>query len=134
MTIDAHGRIVVTGGGGTHRGALFTARLTPRGALDRSYGSAGSGRAITPGVGGNAITTCGATSTKGGEVTVAVQSRLTQLLPSGLPNRRFARGGVVKIVEPRQVFVNALIASGTRRMTMVGAAHNVIYVSRYLLP
>ena len=55
MTVDGRGRITVTGGGGTHRNALFTARLTRRGALDRSYGSAGNGRAITPGVGGNAI-------------------------------------------------------------------------------
>ena len=61
-----------------------------------SYGSAKNGRAITPGVGGNAITTCGASSTRAGVLTVGVQSRLAQLLPNGLPNRRFARGGVAQ--------------------------------------
>lgn len=134
MTVDGRGQITVTGGGGTHRNALFTARLTRRGALDRSYGSAGNGRAITPGVGGNAITTCGVTSTKAGEVTVAVQSKLAQLLPDGLPNRRFAPGGVLRIAKPKQVFINALISSGLRRMVVAGSAGNSIFVGRYLLP
>ena len=85
MTVDQHGRITVTGGGGTHTSALLTARLTPRGALDRSYGSARNGRSVIAGVGGNAITTCGDASTRTGEITVAVQSTLAQVLPSGLP-------------------------------------------------
>jgi uncharacterized delta-60 repeat protein len=134
MTVDGRGRITVTGGGGTHRSALLTARLTPRGALDRTFGSSGNGRAATPGVGGNAITTCGATSTRAGGIAVAVQSRLAALLPDGLPNRRFAPGGVVKIDKPRQVFVNDLIASGPSRLVMAGSAGNAIYVSRYLVP
>ena len=67
MTVDGSGRISVAGGGGTHRSALLTARLTSRGRLDRSYGSARNGRSITPGIGGNAITTCGATSTPAGQ-------------------------------------------------------------------
>jgi uncharacterized delta-60 repeat protein len=132
MTVDGRGRITVTGGGGTHRDALFTARLTRRGALDRSYGSAGTGRAITPGVGGNAITTCGVTSTKAGEVTVAVQAKLAQLLPSGRPNRQFAPGGVFTIATPKRVFVNALISAGPR-LVAAGSTGNTIYVGRYLL-
>jgi uncharacterized delta-60 repeat protein len=131
MTVDGRGRTTVTGGGGNHRTALFTARLTRRGVLDRSYGSAGNGRATTPGIGGNAITTCGATSTGAGEVTVGVQSKLAQLLPSGLPNGRFGPQGVVGIARPKQVFINALISSGPRRLVVAGSAGNAIYVSRY---
>jgi uncharacterized delta-60 repeat protein len=134
MTTDGRGRITVTGGGGNRRSALLTARLTPRGALDRSYGGSGNGRATTPGVGGDAITTCGATSTRAGLLTVGVQSRLAQLLPDGLPNRRFARGGVARIDRPAQVFINALIPSGSQHFVTAGSAGNLLYVSRYQLP
>jgi uncharacterized delta-60 repeat protein len=134
MATDGRGRIIVTGGGGTRRSALLTARLTPRGALDPAYGGSGNGRTSTPGVGGNAVTTCGATATSAGALTVAVQSRVAQLRPDGLANRRFARGGVIKIAKPAQVFVNALIASGARRFVMAGSAGNAVYVSRYRLP
>jgi len=133
MTVDGRGRITVTGGGGTHRFALLTARLTPLGALDRSYGGAGTGRAVTPGVGGNAITTCGATSTPAGQLTVGVQSKLAQLLPSGRPNTRFATGGVFRIAKPRQVFINALVASGASRIVVAGSAGSAVYAARYLL-
>ena len=133
MTVDGSGRITVTGGGGTHRNALFTARLTRRGALDHAYGGSANGRTITPGVGGNAITTCGVTSTGAGEVTVAVQAKLTQLLPDGLPNRQFAPSGVFTIAKPKRVFINALIMSGTR-LVAAGSAGNAIYLGRYLLP
>jgi hypothetical protein len=134
MTTDGRGRIIVTGGGGTRRSALLTARLTPGGALDPAYGGSGNGRTSTPGVGGNAITTCGATATSAGALTVAVQSTVAQLRPDGLANRRFAPGGVIEIAKPAQVFVNALIASGARRLVMAGSAGNAIYVSRYRLP
>ena len=133
MTVDGSGRITVTGGGGTHRSALLTARLTSRGALDRSYGRARNGRSTTPGIGGNAITTCGITSTRAGQLTVAVQSKLAQLRPNGLPNTRFARAGVFTIGKPRQVFVNALVRSGSR-LVVAGSAGNSIYLGRYLLP
>ena len=133
MTVDGRGRITVTGGGGSHRSALLTARLTPRGALDRSYGRARNGRAAIPGVGGNAITTCGDASTRAGEITVAVQSTLAQVLPTGRPNLRFAPRGVFRISRPRRVFVNSLVRSG-RRILVAGSAGNQIYVGRYLLP
>jgi len=134
MTVDGRGRITVTGGGGTHRSALLTARLTQRGGLDRSYGSARNGRASTPGIGGNAITTCGITSTRAGLLTVAVQSKLAQLLADGRPNTRFAPRGVFTIAKPKQVFINSLVGSGPRRIVVAGSAGNAIYVGRYLLP
>ncbi len=133
MSVDARGRITVTGGGGTHRNALFTARLTQRGVLDRSYGSARTGRVVTPGLGGNAITTCGLSSTPAGQITVGIQAKLAQLLPNGRPNTLFAPGGVATIVAPRQVFINALVSSRPDRLVTAGAAANDIYVGRYLL-
>src|SRR5436190_13376784 len=134
MTDDGRGRITVMGGGGGGPYALFSARLTHRGALDRSYGSAGSGRVVTPGVGGNAITTCGAMATRAGQVTVGVQAKLAQLLPDGLPNTRFASRGVFGIAAPPQVSVNAVVGSRLRRIVVAGSAGNAIYVGRYLPP
>jgi uncharacterized delta-60 repeat protein len=132
-TVDQLGRITVTGGGGTRRSALLTARLTPRGALDRSYGAARTGRTAVPGVGGNAITTCGDASTQAGEITVAIQSTIAQILPDGSPNRRFAPTGVFTISKPRRVFINSVLRSG-HRVVVAGSAGNNIYVGRYLLP
>jgi uncharacterized delta-60 repeat protein len=132
MTVDGQGRITVTGGGGTHHYALFTARLTRQGTLDRSCGPSASGRAITPGVGGNAITTCGVSSTRAGEITVALQSTLAQLLPDGAPDTSFAPGGVFTIFTPSQVFVNALVGEGSGRILLAGSAGSAIYVARYL--
>jgi uncharacterized delta-60 repeat protein len=132
MTVDQQGRITVTGGGGTRSSALLTARLTPRGALDRSYGSARNGRSVLAGVGGNAITTCRDASTRTGEITVALQSTLAQVLPGGLPNVRFAPRGVFSISKPRDVFINSLVRV-RRRVLVAGSAGNNIYVGRYLL-
>jgi uncharacterized delta-60 repeat protein len=133
MTVDRRGRITVTGGGGAHKSALLTARLTPRGALDRSYGEARDGRSVVPGVGGNAITTCGDASTPAGEITVGLQSTLAQVLPGGRPNVRFASGGVFTISEPRRVFINSLVRLG-HRILIAGSAADKIYVGRYRLP
>jgi uncharacterized delta-60 repeat protein len=132
-TVDQRGRITVTGGGGSRRSALLTARLTSRGALDRSYGETRNGRRAVPGVGGNAVTTCGDTSTRAGEITVAIQSTLAQILPGGRPNRTFAPRGVFTISEPRRVFINSVLRSG-RRVVLAGSAANKIYIGRYLLP
>ena len=132
-TIDQRGRITVTGGGGTRRSALLTARLTPRGVLDRSYGAARNGRTAVPGVGGDAITTCGDASTPAGEITVAIQSTLAQILPGGRPSHRFAPRGVFTISKPRRVFINSVLRSG-RRVVLAGSAGDKIYVGRYLLP
>ena len=132
-TIDQRGRITVTGGGGSRKSALLTARLTPRGALDRSYGAARTGRVAVPGVGGNAITTCGDASTGAGEITVAIQSTIAQILPDGRPNRSFSPTGVFTISTPRRVFINSVLRSG-RRVVVAGSAANQIYIGRYLLP
>jgi uncharacterized delta-60 repeat protein len=132
-TVDQRGRITVTGGGGSGRSALLTARLTPHGALDRSYGEARTGRTAVAGVGGNAITTCGDASTRAGEITVAIQSKLAQILPDGRPNRRFAPKGVFAVAKPRRVFINSVLRSG-RRVVLAGSAANKIYIGRYLLP
>jgi uncharacterized delta-60 repeat protein len=133
MAVDGRGRIVVTGGGGTHRFALFTARLTPRGTFDSTYGSARNGRTSTPGIGGNAITTCGLSISRAGQLTVGVQSKLAQLLPDGRPNTRFGRGGVFGIAAPKQVFVNALLSPAPGRVVVAGSAGNAIYAARYLV-
>ena len=132
-TVDQRGRITETGGGGSNRSALLTARLTPRGALDRSYGPARTGRTAVPGVGGDAITTCGDASTPAGEITVAIQSTIAQILPDGRPNRRFAPTGVFTISKPRRVFINSVVRAG-RRMVVAGSAANTIYIGRFLLP
>jgi len=132
-TIDQRGRITVTGGGGSRRSALLTARLTPRGVLDRSYGGARTGRTAVPGLGGDAITTCGDASTRAGEITVAIQSTVAQILPDGRPSPRFAPRGVFTVSTPRRVFINAVLRSG-RRVVLAGSAANKIYLGRYLLP
>jgi uncharacterized delta-60 repeat protein len=132
MSVDARGRITVAGGGLTQ--SLLTARLTSRGTLDRTYGAARNGRVITPGIGGNAVTTCGITSTSSGEITVGVQSKLAQLTPNGRPDTRFARGGVFSIRSPRRLFINAIAVATARRVVLAGSAGNAIYVGRYLRP
>lgn len=132
MTVDRSGRILVTGVGGTRQPSLLSARLTRRGALDRSYGAARNGRAVVTGVGDNSITTCGAAGTPAGQITVGAQSTLVQLLPSGRPNLRFAPRGVFKIATPQRVFMNAVATAGSRRIVVAGSAGNNIYVGRYL--
>ena len=132
MLVDRLGRITVTGGGGNVHPALFTARLTARGALDRSYGSSGTGRVLTPGLGGNAFTTCGATGTPAGELTVGVATKVAQLLPNGRPDTRFAPRGVFNIATPRQVLINALAAAPLRRLVVAGSAGTALYVGRFL--
>jgi uncharacterized delta-60 repeat protein len=130
-TVDGGGRITVTGGGGPNGGVLFTARLTARGILDRSFGSAGTGRVMTRGIGGEGTLTCGATSTPAGTLTLAVQSKLAQLLPTGALNRRFASGGIFRVTTPRGVSINGLIASGSR-VVAAGSAGNAIYAAGFV--
>jgi uncharacterized delta-60 repeat protein len=130
-TVDGRGRITVTGGGSSNGNVLYTARLTASRILDRAYGSAGNGRVMTPRIGGQGILTCGATSTPAGALTVAVQSKIAQLLPDGTLNRRFAPGGIASIRTPRGVSINALVSSGSR-LTAAGSAGNAIYVARFV--
>ena len=133
MTLVSGGRIMVTGDGSVGPGgALLSTRLTRQGAPDSSYG--GDGRVVTPGLPGFNDTTCGATSTPAGTLTVGVGSSLAQLQPDGAPNDRFARGGLIRIARPRGVGVNAVSSSGSRRVVLAGSAGNAAYVARYRLP
>jgi hypothetical protein len=129
--VDGRGRITVTGGGSVNGDILYTARLTARGILDRTYGATGNGRVITPRIGGQGVLTCGATATPAGALTVAVQSKIAQLLPDGTVNRRFAPGGILGIRTPRGVSINALVSSGSR-LTVAGMSGNAIYVARFV--
>jgi uncharacterized delta-60 repeat protein len=133
MTVDSRGRTIVTGDGSAGAAAaLLSARVTARGILDRTYGS--SGRAITRGLHSDSDTTCGATTTSAGDLTVGVGSTVAQLLPSGKPSLRFARGGVIRITKPPQVSINAVARFGSDRVLLAGFAGDAVYVARYLLP
>jgi uncharacterized delta-60 repeat protein len=135
MTVDSRGRISVSGDGSTGgRGAILSARLIPRGVPDRSFGKARNGRVVIPGASSDSDTTCGATSSASGSLTVGVGSTLVQLRADGAPNDRFARGGLINIARPRHVNINAVERSGPGRVVVAGFAANAVYVARYLLP
>ena len=131
-TVNARGAVSVTGDGTLGAGnVLLTARLTRRGRLDRSFGRAHDGRAVTPGAGSSNITTCGASSTAAGVLTVGVGARLIQLRANGAPNTSFARGGLIRIAKPRNVSINALVGVG-RSVVPAGSAGKALYVARYV--
>ena len=135
MGIDGRGRILATGDAVLDgRGALLTARLTPRGALDRSYGATRDGRSVVNGLSGDNDPNCGAAVTSAGVLTAGVGVTLAQVDPTGRPDRRFAPGGVFKIRRPRAVAINAVTAAGTRAFLVAGSAGNAIYLARYLAP
>jgi uncharacterized delta-60 repeat protein len=135
LTRASGGRIMVTGDGSAGTGnALLTTRLTRQGAPDLSYGGAGTGFAVTPGVRSSSDTTCGATSSAAAALTVGVGSSLGQLRPDGSPNASFAAGGLLNIARPRRLDINAVVPAGARRVVLAGAAGNAVYVARYRLP
>ncbi len=135
MTVDSRGRTTVTGDGSTGVGAaILTARLTWRGALDPSFGTAQGGRVVTRGASSSNDTTCGAAAGPAGGLTVGVGSVLAQLRPNGAQNRRFARGGLINITRPRKVTINAVERTDSRRLVLAGTAGNSLYVARYRLP
>jgi uncharacterized delta-60 repeat protein len=135
MTVDSRRRITVTGDGSVGAGsAVLSARLVPRGTLDSSFGKAGNGRAVTPGLSGDNNTTCGAASSAAGALTVGVGFTIAQLQPNGAPNGQVGRRGLIKISEPRNVTINAVRRPDWRRVVVAGSAGNAIYVARYLLP
>jgi hypothetical protein len=103
--------------------------LTRQGMPDSSYGG-GDGMVVTPGLRNFSDTTCGATSTAAGALTVGVGSTLAQLQPDGPPNNRFAGGGLIGITRPRGANVNAVVRSGSRRVVLAGFAGNAVYVAR----
>ena len=132
LTVDGRGRITTTGDGSTSRGAaLLSARLTARGALDRTFGA--GGRASTPGLSGFNTTTCGATTTSAGALTAGVSAAIVRLRVNGSPDTRFARGGVLRIRQPRGAAIQAVISSGSRALLVAGSAGNNMYLARYLV-
>ena len=134
MTVDERNRITVTGDGSTNTGAgLLSVRMSARGVLDRTFGSTRNGRAIAPGLRGDDTTTCGATTTPAGALTAGVSDALVRLHVSGAPDTRFARRGVLRITNPRDVTIQAVLASGSRAVVLAGSAGNSIYLSRYLV-
>ena len=136
LTLASGGRIMVSGDGSVGAGgAILSARLTVQGVLDSSYGGAGDGRVVTPGLrGGSNDTTCGATSSTAGALTVGVGSSLGRLQVDGTPDDRFAPGGLLRIARPRGASINAVVRSGTRRVVVAGFARNALYVARYRVP
>ena len=129
LTVDGRGRITTTGDGSTSRGAaLLSARLTARGALDRTFGA--GGRASTPGLSGFNTTTCGATTTSAGALTAGVSAAIVRLRVNGSPDTRFARGGVLRIRQPQGVAIEAVVSSGSRALLVAGCAGDNIYLAR----
>jgi len=136
LTVASDGRITVAGDGSAGAaGAILSTRLTRQGMPDSSYGSSADGRVVTPGLrGGFSDTTCGATSSAAGALTVGVGSSLGQLRADGAPDDRFAPGGLIRIARPRGASVNAVVRSGSRRVVLAGFARNAVYVARYRVP
>ena len=90
---------------------------------------------MTPGLrGGSNDTTCGATSSAAGALTVGVGSSLGRLQADGTADDRFAPGGLLRIARPRGASINAVVRSGTRRVVVAGFARNALYVARYRVP
>jgi uncharacterized delta-60 repeat protein len=132
MGVDARGRVLATGDSVLNgRGALLTTRLTPRGALDRSYGATRDGRSVVYGLSGDNDPNCGAAVTGAGVLTAGVASTLAQVDPTGRPSRRFARGGLFNIRRPRGVSINAVAPAGPGAFLVTGSAGNDLYVARY---
>jgi uncharacterized delta-60 repeat protein len=131
-TVNSRGAVSVTGDGTLGAGnVLLTARLTRRGRLDRTFGKSHDGRAVTPGAGSSNITTCGASSTAAGVLTVGVGARLIQLRADGAANSAFARGGLIKIAKPFKVTINAIPGVG-RSVLPAGSAGKALYLARYV--
>ena len=135
MTVDARGAITVTGDGSIGaRAAILSTRLLAHGTLDLSYGKGRTGRAVTPGPRSESTTTCGATSTAAGSLTVGVGSTLAELRTDGRPNNGFAPRGFIRITNPRHAGINAVARLGSRRILVAGLAGNSVYLARYMTP
>jgi uncharacterized delta-60 repeat protein len=136
MAVDSRGRATITGDGSTAAGdALLSVRLTQRGVPDRSYGQTRNGRSVIQGLKAGDETTCGATPTAGGRLTVGVGRVLAQLQPDGSANSRFGRNGFFTVTAPRGVNINGVAPWGSSRIVIAGSAGvNSAYVARYQLP
>lgn len=134
MAIDDAGRIVITGSGNSTAAGLMTARLTPNGVPDPSFGSSGDGRARTSGPRGGNVTNCGALASARGATTVGIGSILTRLGPAGAPDTSFAPNGVLTVRTPKRVEINALAPWGANRVLAAGSAGRSLYVARFRVP
>lgn len=135
MTTDAKGRATITGDGtsGTAN-AMLTARVTGNGKTDKSYGPNRDGLSILPGVTDGQGTTCGASATPSGGITVGIENLIVQLTSTGRPDKSFAKGGVATISKPANVYLNAVSAYVNDRFVTAGSVGNYIYVARYRRP
>jgi uncharacterized delta-60 repeat protein len=131
QAVGANGAITVTGDGATAApGQILTARLTPAGRLDPSFGI--GGRSVLTGPGSADFTSCGAVGDSARRFTVGVGATLVQLRPNGLPNPAFSPRGRFRITRPRDVSVQALAFADSRHLIVVGSAGPAqAYVARY---
>jgi uncharacterized delta-60 repeat protein len=133
LTIDRRGRVSETGDGSTGNGAaILTTRLTPRGALDSTFGT--GGRSVIQGLPNDSQTTCGASVNASGTLTVGVGATVAQLRPNGTPDSGFAPRGKLTITRPRRVSINAVVRTGAHSITVAGFAGTSAYVARYRVP
>ena len=130
QVVASNGAITVTGDGATAPpGQILTARLTPAGRLDPSFGV--GGRSVLTGPGTADIPNCGAVGDSAGRFTMGVGATLLQLRPNGLPNPAFSSRGRFRITWPHDVDVMGLAAAEARHLIVAGAAgSSQAYVAR----
>ncbi len=133
QAVAPNGAITVTGDGATAApGQILTARLTPAGRLDPSFGT--GGRSVLRGPGSADFTSCGAVGDSARRFTVGVGATLVQLRPNGRPNPAFAPHGRFRITWPRNVSVGGLAFADARHVIVAGAAGPTqAYLARYTL-
>lgn len=136
LTVDSKGRLVLTGAGDVGTGSsLLSARLTPNGVLDPSYGTSGNGLVVVGGLpvdtGGDAFTGGAVLGTRD-TVTAGVGNSIVRLTSAGVADTRFAPGGVLNIGVPAQITINAVERWDAGRILVAGSAGNDFYAARYL--
>ncbi len=126
MGIDGRGRIAIAGAGQVgSAAALLSARLTPQGVLDTSFGARHDGQAVTPGPATDSITTCGGVVTGAGALTAGVGNVLAQLRSNGTP------AGRTRVTRPAHVAINGVLPAAKGGVVAVGSAGNALFVARY---
>jgi uncharacterized delta-60 repeat protein len=134
QAVSPDGAITVSGDGSTAPpGQILTARLTPAGRLDPSFGT--GGRSVVAGPGSGDFTAGGVVADSARRFTVGVGATLVQLRPNGRPNPAFAPRGRFRITSPRNVGVQGLAsAAHGRQLIVVGSAGpSQAYLARYTL-
>ncbi len=130
ITVGPRGGITVTGDGSYRpEGQILTARVSPAGRLDSSFGR--GGRVVLPGPGSDGFTTCGAVLAPARRFTVGTGATLLQLSANGRPNPQFAPHGRFRITSPRGVILQAVARTGAGRLVVAGSAGQAAYIARY---